>query len=434
MTATKSPYETEQLLGMEYYLTKSAGTGGVLRKAPEDFAVDELYSDIKLTGGPHLICELEKTNWELMRALKEISKALGVSYQRISFAGTKDKRAVTKQLISIYGIKEEDLDRVRIKDIKLRALGYARTQLSLGDLKGNRFGINVNDCTGDDLQGALDGCIAAAKTGLPNYYGIQRFGTIRPISHIVGIALLKGDCKDACMKYAGYPFDGEAEEVKAARALFDRTGDAAEALELMPVQMHYERSILQHLVEKPEDYKGAIETIPPKLLSMFVSAVQSYIFNRVLSGRIRDSDGDPFSPQIGDRLLFADGREDIVSAGNINAAKIHVKRGRCRTAIYMPGSEDFEPQTQTEQYTADLMAECGITKESYAAVSKLVGSRFAGASRAMCLTADIAGTVNPCGSGTGSGASVRLEFTLPPGHYATTVCRELMKTDPRDMA
>ena len=100
----------------------------------------------------------------------------------------------------------------------------------------------------------------------------------------------------------------------------------------------------------------------------------------------------------------------------------------------MPGSEDFEPQTQTEQHTADLMAECGITKESYAAVSKLVGSRFAGASRAMSLTADIAGTVNPCGSGTGSGASVRLEFTLPPGHYATTVCRELMKTDPRDMA
>ncbi|MBO4354594.1 MAG: tRNA pseudouridine(13) synthase TruD, partial [Methanomicrobium sp.] len=50
MTATKSPYETEQLLGMEYYLTKSAGTGGVLRKAPEDFAVEELYSDIKLTG------------------------------------------------------------------------------------------------------------------------------------------------------------------------------------------------------------------------------------------------------------------------------------------------------------------------------------------------------------------------------------------------
>ena len=52
----------------------------------------------------------------------------------------------------------------------------------------------------------------------------------------------------------------------------------------------------------------------------------------------------------------------------------------------------------------------------------------------MSLTADIAGAVNSCGSGIGSGASVRLEFTLPPGHYATTVCRELMKTDPRDMA
>ncbi|WP_042706642.1 tRNA pseudouridine(13) synthase TruD [Methanomicrobium mobile] len=430
MTPMKSPYGTEQLLGMEYYLTKSAGTGGILRKTPEDFAVEEVYSDIKLTGGPHLICELEKTNWELMRALKEISKTLGVSYQRISFAGTKDKRAVTKQLISIYGIKEEDLARVMIKDINLRALGYARTQLSLGDLKGNSFGINVSDCTGDDLEGALEECIAAAKTGLPNYYGIQRFGTIRPISHIVGIALLKGDFKDACMKYAGYPFDDEAEEVKAAREVFERTGDAADALELMPVRMHYERSILHHLVEKPGDYKGAIGTIPPKLLSMFVSAVQSYIFNRVLSMRIRETDGDPFSPQIGDRLLFADGREDIVTAANINAANIHIKRGRCRTAIYMPGSEDFEPKSETERYTADLMAECGVTKEAYADVSKLVGSRFAGASRAMCLTADIAGAVNR----DGDERSIRLEFSLPPGHYATTVCRELMKTDPGYMA
>ncbi len=431
MTLIKSPYEIEQLLGMEYYMTKSPGTLGILRKTPEDFAVDELYSDIKLTGGPHLICELEKTNWELMRALKEISKTLGISYQRISFAGTKDKRAVTKQLISIYGIKEEDLSRVQIKDINLRALGYARAQLSLGDLKGNRFRINVSDCTGDDLSGALDECIAAAKTGLPNFYGIQRFGTIRPISHIVGLALLKGDCKDACMKYAGYPFDAEAEEVKAAREVFERTGDAAEALELMPVQMHYERSILHHLVEKPGDYKGAIETIPPKLLSMFVSAVQSYIFNKVLSMRIKETDGDPFSPQIGDRLIFADGREDVVNASNINTARIHIRRGKCQTAIYMPGSDVFEPQSETEQYTADLMAKYGVTKEAYAEVSKLVGSRFSGASRAIGLTTEIDGALS---TNENNENSIRLEFSLPPGHYATTVCRELMKTEPRYMS
>jgi len=76
------------------------------------------------------------------------------------------------------------------------------------------------------------------------------------------------------------------------------------------------------------------------------------------------------------------------------------------------------------------MAECGVTKEAYADVSKLVGSRFAGASRAMCLTADIAGAVNR----DGDERSIRLEFRLPPGHYATTVCRELMKTDPGYMA
>ena len=97
----KSEYPIEILLGMDYYSTGCSGTGGVLKKTPEDFRVNELYGDIKMSGGPYLICELEKTNWDLQRAVKEISKVLGISHRRIGWAGTKDKRAVTKQLISI---------------------------------------------------------------------------------------------------------------------------------------------------------------------------------------------------------------------------------------------------------------------------------------------------------------------------------------------
>ena len=142
----KSPYKTEQILGMEYYLTDSSGVGGILRKEPSDFIVNEIFADIKLTGGPHLICELKKTNWELQRAAKEISKRLGISYKRISWGGTKDKRAVSTQLISVYGVKPEDIEKVHLKDIELKPLGFARMQMSLGDLKGNEFEIKISDC------------------------------------------------------------------------------------------------------------------------------------------------------------------------------------------------------------------------------------------------------------------------------------------------
>ncbi|MDD3406550.1 MAG: tRNA pseudouridine(13) synthase TruD [Methanomicrobium sp.] len=422
----KSPYETEQLLGMEYYLTDSLGTGGILRKTPEDFIVREIFADIKLTGGPHLICELEKTNWELQRAVKEIANRLGISHKRISWGGTKDKRARTTQLISVYGVKPEDIEKIQLKDINLKPLGFARMQMSLGDLKGNEFRIKISGCTGESLLSSLDECINCASKGLPNYFGIQRFGTFRPVSHLVGIAMLKGDYKDAVMKYAGFPCDDENEQTKLARTVFEETQDPRLALELMPVNMHYERSLLHHLIEKPGDYEGALSNIPPKLLSMFVSAFQSYLFNRILSLRIKNSGGDISGPEIGDRLIFPNGREEIVDEKNLATAKIHTGRGRCQVGIYMPGSEDFEKRGYMDEYAQKIMDDMGVFKEGYSDISKLVGSRFTGASRPAVLRTDIKGSV--------TGDEISLEFTLPPGHYATTVCREIMKADPKNMA
>lgn len=425
----KSPYKTEQILGMEYYLTDSSGVGGILRKEPSDFIVNEIFADIKLTGGPHLICELKKTNWELQRAAKEISKRLGISYKRISWGGTKDKRAVSTQLISVYGVKPEDIEKVHLKDIELKPLGFARMQMSLGDLKGNEFEIKISDCqesSESQLQKALDELKSKASEGLPNYYGIQRFGTQRPVSHLVGIAMLKGDYKDAVMKYAGYPCEDENEMTKAAREAFDKNEDPKEALSLMPEQMHYERSILHHLVEKPNDYKGALAVIPPKLLSMFVSAFQSYLFNRVLSLRIENRAGDIFEPEIGDRLVFLDGREEVVDERNIATAKIHTRRGKCSVGIFMPGSENFTRYGYMDEYASDIMNELGITAEGYANISELVGARFTGAVRPAGLQTEISGII--------SEKSMALKFTLPPGHYATTVCREIMKADPKNMA
>ncbi|WOF16493.1 tRNA pseudouridine(13) synthase TruD [Methanoplanus sp. FWC-SCC4] len=420
----KSPYKNEQILGMEYYITDTPGTGGHLRETPEDFRVGELFRDVKLTGGPHLICELEKTNWELQRAVKEITKRLGISHKRIGWGGTKDKRAVTTQLISIYGIKAEDLEDFHLKDINLKPLGYANSQLSLGDLEGNNFDIWIRDCDGPDIAGNLESCVKTAQTGLPNYYGIQRFGVTRPVSHLVGIEMLKGNYKEAVFRYVGFPCDDEHEETKTARQAFEDNQDPKETLSLMPVYLRYERAMLHHLVEQPEDYKGALMVIPPKLLSMFVSAYQSYLFNRVLSKRIENSDNIS-EPETGDRLIFPDGKEDIVTEKNIRTAKVHMKRGRCSLSIYMPGSEDYEIIGEMDRYAKEIMEETGITKKGFSEVTELVGARFKGASRAISMRTEIDYKI--------SENNINLKFTLPPGHYATTVCREIMKADPKNM-
>ena len=143
----QSTYPLELLLGMKYYASDTEGIGGRLRMDPEDFIVEEIPLGKKGgTSGPYLICRLTKTNWELQHAIKEIAKRLGISHRRIGWAGTKDRNAITRQLISLYNITAEQVAGVHLKDIILEPLLNSNEGLSLGDLLGNRFEITIRDC------------------------------------------------------------------------------------------------------------------------------------------------------------------------------------------------------------------------------------------------------------------------------------------------
>jgi tRNA pseudouridine13 synthase len=154
---------------------------------------------------------------------------------------------------------------------------------------------------------------------------------------------------------------------------------------------------------------------------MFVSAFQSYLFNLALSRRIADGFALD-DPQPGDRLLFSNGRTDTVTTANTGAVRIHLKRGRCTIALFMPGKEKFEAKTPGEQATEALLAEYHISPEDFARASLFVRTKYEGAWRPVALRTEIHPAVEE--------GNLRLKFSLPPGHYATTVCREFMKVDP----
>lgn len=416
-----SPYPLEKDLGMRYYASDSPGIGGRLRSSPEDFVVEELPLPISDPNGPYLICRLTKKNWELQQAVKEIAKHLGISHRRIAWAGTKDKNAVTTQFISIYDVTPEAVGLVRIKDILLEVVGRSQHPLSLGDLAGNRFDIVIRDCNPEELAKRVQAATEAVSAGVPNYYGLQRFGVVRPVTHIVGEEILKGNYEGAVVTYIGRTYPLETETAQRARRNFAETRDARAALADLPIQMTYERAMANHLVANPGDYAGALRVLPPKLLSLLVSAFQSYLFNCALSSRI-DAGFSLTEPEVGDRLLFANGREDIVSSRNRQAALMQIRRGRCRIALFIPGSEPMASHGPMDEIMQDLMEKSGIAAEDFERASRFVETKFAGTLRAISLSADVQADI--------SGESVRLRFTLPPGHYATTVCREFMKADP----
>ena len=419
-----SPYPLEENLGMRYYASSTPGIGGRLRSSPADFVVEELPLPISDPDGPYIICRLTKTNWELQRAAREIAKQLAISHRRIAWAGNKDKNAVTTQFLSIYGVTPEEVGRVHLKDISLEVVGRSQHPLVLGGLAGNRFDIIIRDCVPEELAQRVQAVTEVVAAGVPNYYGLQRFGVVRPVTHIVGEKILKGDYEGAVAAYIGCAYPEEPGDVQRARSHFAETRDARAALADLPIRMTYERSMANHLVANPGDYAGALRVLPPKLLSLLVSAFQSYLFNCALSSRI-DAGIPLFEPEVGDRLLFHDGREDIVTARNRQTALVHIRRGRCGIAIFIPGAEPVAPGGRTDEIMQELMQNHGIDAKDFARASRFVETAFAGVARPIALSAGVEADVMD--------ASVRLRFTLPPGHYATTVCREYMKADPYAM-
>jgi tRNA pseudouridine13 synthase len=420
----QSIFPLEQELGIRWYASDAEGIGGRLRAIAEDFIVEEIPPDRKQTSGPFLICRLTKRNWELQHAVKEIAKRLGISHRRIGWAGTKDRNAVTTQWISLYNVTPAQVAAVYLRDITLEPVGLSNEGLSLGDLLGNRFDIVIRDPDTHDLAGRVQNISETVAAGVPNYFGLQRFGAIRPVTHRVGEWILRQDYEQAVLTYIGMEFPGEPDEIRKIRSAFTATRDPAPALHTLPVQMNYERAMLHHLIGRPGDYAGALQVLPPKLLSMFVSAFQSYLFNLALSRRLDDGYALD-EPRPGDRLLFANGRTDTVTAANAGAVRIHLKRGRCTIALFMPGKERFLAESPGEQATEALLREYHISPQDFGLASSFVRTKFEGAWRPAALRTEIQAAV-------GEG-SLRLRFSLPPGHYATTVCREFMKADPEMM-
>jgi tRNA pseudouridine13 synthase len=419
----ESPYPLEQTLGMWYYASDTPGIGGKLRTHPEDFRVEEVPARVG-SEGSYLICRLTKTDWDLQRAVKEIAKQLGISHRRIGWTGTKDKHAVTSQLLSLYDVSAGEIERVRLKDVDLEPVGRSHQPLTFGSHQANRFLITIRDTAAPDLVDQVAAVSSVCARALPNYFGPQRFGVVRPITHLVGEFILKGDYKGAVDCYVGLAFPGESEEVRQARREFHEDGDPRAALHRFPVPLSFERAMLHHLSGNPGDFRGAILSLPPRLLSMFVSAFQSYLFNMTLSQRLGRG-AALADPEVGDRLLFENGREDRVAPATRAAAALQVSRGRCRIALFMPGSNPVAPAGEDDRIMASLLEERGICPDHFARASSLLRTGYDGALRPVALSAEVGSAI--------TGKDVLLSFTLNPGQYATTVCREFMKADPIHM-
>jgi len=421
--ARESTIPTERLCGMEVYGSKGEGIGGTLKQSCEDFVVRELYHEPKLSDeGRYLLVEVEKTCWETHMLAKEMAKRLHVSHRRIGFAGTKDRRARTTQLMSIYGLRWEDVQHLRIRDVSLRFVGYAQRDVGLGDLVGNEFSIRVRGCAceGETCEERIATITHELEVlgGAPSFFGHQRFGTTRPITHEVGRLLVMGDVEAAVMCYIAKPFAEEPEEARLAREhLWEAYVAGAHeqalkhALHEYPTHLRYERAMLDCLISG--GYEDAVRVLPKNLQHMLVHAFQSYLFNRFLSERIRR--GVPLNePQVGEWVRLAHGAERV-EKHNLSMARRLARLKKAEVCLPLVG---YDTDTLPD-YAKRIMEEEGVEPSQFrlSALSELSSK----------------GTIRPIATSLPRGAVVEgkdvvFEFVLSKGCYATSVLREYTKS------
>jgi len=280
------------------YLSASEGIGGDIKRSPEDFTVEEitpdgtvleLYKTLEYpdSGEAHTHFILQKKDWSTSSALKRIAKALRVGQKRFSYAGTKDKVAVTTQRVSVFGVPKESITSLALMDLQINGAWGAKEKVQLGDLFGNRFRIVWNG----DSEGAeekVSTTLSELDGKFPNYFGPQRFGSTRQNTHRVGELILRSRFQEAAMHFLAEAGEEEHKGAREARSRLLESNDFSSAIKEFPKHLKLERTMLAYLSEKPEDFIGAFRKLPRYTLLLFVHAFQSYLFNECLSERIKD--------------------------------------------------------------------------------------------------------------------------------------------------
>jgi len=433
--------EIEKKIGISLYSTDTKGLGGQLRQEVEDFIVKEITNREEGTEGKYLILEVVKHDWDTHHLTRTLAKILQVSQKRISVAGTKDKRALTTQKISIFDIDALKIENIYLKDVELKVLGRSRKSIELGDLWGNDFIITIRDIASspEETKKLLEKTTKEilAQSGVLNFFGTQRFGSIRPVTHLVGKAIVEGDFEKAAMLYIAEPFPYEPDETKKARQLVKETRDFKEGLKTYPLRLGHERAMMNHLIANPDDFAGSFLVLPRNLYKMFVHGYQSYIYNIILCRRIEK--GLSLNQAVeGDIVCFKNdaglpdsSKTEKVTAETVIAINRLIKRNRAFITAPLPGYNTEFASGIPGEIEQEVLQELEVSLEGFN-IKESPEMSSKGLRREVLLQAEPKFEVADDELNPGKSKAV-LEFMLPKGSYATTVLREYMKVDPLQM-
>jgi len=278
-------------IGISVFSTTFNGIGGQIRTEAEDFRVSEVISDKSLklitSQDGYAVYKLKKKKIDTNHALSDIFRKKGI---RLKALGLKDAFAVTEQFVCSDN-KGRSLENYTSEKYSLEKIGFTKKPLSKKDMIANHFKIKISDCS-DNLSDFTD------YDKILNFYGYQRFGSKRPVTHLIGKALLQRNFKKAVELIVSFTSTYDSKENTEIREKLVDKSNYKKYFEQVPLQMDVERIVLQEMIEH-DDAQKAIHAIPLSLRRFYVQAYQSFLFNQALSAAFIDGE-NLFNSQEGD--------------------------------------------------------------------------------------------------------------------------------------
>ncbi|MGA8513117.1 MAG: tRNA pseudouridine(13) synthase TruD [Thermoplasmata archaeon] len=432
------PPETEYDLGLEFYGSPSPGVGGRLKSDAADFQVREISAyPVPDPMGPYTIVRVESQNWEQHELGAAIARRLGISPHSIQWAGTKDRRAIAERLFSFKGVPPSN--DFTLPEVTFLEWYRARDGLSLGHHYGNAFAIRLRDVS-LPVEEAARRCQSIRSElrdagGFPNFFGLQRFGEVRPVTHLVGRRLVQGDVAGAVDLYLTEIAPNDAGPGVEARRAYALHRDPKRALQEFPPSYRFERTMLDHLA-RGQSPERALRSLSRELRLLFIHAYQAWLFNRWLSRRFRE--GIPMTePVAGDWIIrvHRDGTYSGADAvpvlvDNRPECEDQVSRGRAQIAGPLVGFGTSANRGPPGDLLDALLHEEGIERRSFETPhTPEVAS--AGTWRPISLPLPPIGVTTSVSSSPLSGdnlTELNFRFALPKGAYATVLLREFQKS------
>lgn len=323
---------------------------------------------------------------------------------------------MTTQYFCVNHIFEPD--KINISDVEVVESFRSDTMLKLGDLIGNRFTIDLKVLEEDGHKILHTYDELNDLGGFPNFFGLQRFGSIRTNTHKIGKLLVQGEYEKAAMLYLFDPqFDREDYRIN-----FSVHNDPVIALKEFPQRLNFERSLLGYLQEHG-NLKDSFSSLPRNLSMMFVHAYQSYIFNRILSLRLKLLENIN-EPQVGDVVLKVDdffnsdkGNEIVVNRLNLAKIEDMISKDQLRPSIPLVGYETETGRGIGGELENQVMDE----EEIYPSMFRIQGHADLSSKGERRIV-----SCKPVDFRVFDGT--KLQFSLGRGIYATSLIREFLKS------